>query len=170
MTVFTDNPDEQERLDLALLKNGSVHLYHRAALLRKDGDGLEAIGYQLDQFDCSRWETEDEMHRDLATGLSFPGYYGQNLDALNDCLSNLNISDTGRVLVFHRYDLFTLRFPTVAWHVLDIVDRNSWLHLLFGERLFALVQSDDPAIEFSPVGCRAAMWNPREWLQQNRSK
>jgi hypothetical protein len=109
------------------------------------------------------------MHEELASKLEFPDYYGKNLDALNDCLRDIAVPDSGgRVFVFNRYDVFTAKLPDVAWHLLDIIDGNAWLHLLFGGRLFALVQSDNPGIQFPPIGSRTAMWNPREWLSQNR--
>ena len=34
--------------------------------------------------------TECELHEEIAQKLSFPEYYGKNLDALNDCLSEIN--------------------------------------------------------------------------------
>lgn len=169
MAVFRDDPEEWQRLDLSLLKNGSVHLYHRLSVLEEDVEWLGGHGYLLDSFDCSRWETERVMHEELAGRLAFPDYYGKNLDALNDCLGEVGVPDSGgRVLVFRRYDAFTANAQKVAWHVLDIIDRNAWLHLLFGRRLFALVQSDNPRIEFPLIGSRPAMWNPREWLNKSR--
>ena len=35
-------------------------------------------------------------------------------------------------------------------------------------RLLTLAQSDDPRIEFEPVGAHPVIWNPREWLDKNR--
>lgn len=169
MSVFSDNPEEWQRLDLSLLQNGSIHLYHRPSVLTEDVEWLRRHDYQLDSFDCSKWKTEQVMHDDLASQLEFPDYYGKNLDALNDCLSEMVVPDRGgRVLVFQRYDVFTSNVQHVAWHVLDIIDRNAWFHLLFGRRLFALVQSDNPGIEFPLIGSRPAMWNRREWLNKNR--
>src|SRR5687768_2056766 len=149
MSVFRDDPEGWQQLDLSLLKNGSVHLYYRSSVLAEDVEWLRVHGYQLDRFDCSGWETEQVMHDELAGRLEFPDYYGKNLDALNDCLSDVAVPDSGgRVLVLHRYDVFTANVQKAAWHVLDIIDRSAWLHLLFGRRLFALVQSDNPRIEF----------------------
>lgn len=31
----------------------------------------------------------DELHETLAMGLGFPEYYGKNLDALHDCLTDI---------------------------------------------------------------------------------
>lgn len=169
MGVFRDDPEDWQRLDLSLLKNGSVHLYFRPVVLEEDVEWLRGRGYRLDSFDCSAWGTTEAMHEELADRLEFPDYYGKNLDALNDCLSDIDVPDDGgRALVFHRYDAFAARARQAAWHVLDIIDRNAWLHLLFGRRLLALVQSDDPRLDFPPFGSRVARWNPREWLNLSR--
>ena len=39
--------------------------------------------------DGRRMTTPEETHKYLAGALHFPGYYGGNLDALADCLSEL---------------------------------------------------------------------------------
>src|SRR5262245_6868804 len=170
MSVFRDSPEEWQRLDFSLLQNGSIHLYFRPAVLEEDIEWLRNHNYRIDDFDCSRWETEEKMHEELASKLEFHDYYGKNLDALNDCLSVIAVPDSGgRVFAFNRYDVFTPKLPDVAWHLLDIIDGNAWLHLLFGHRLLALVQSDNPGIEFPLIGSRPVMWNPREWLFKNRS-
>jgi len=39
--------------------------------------------------DCGRLTGKQEAHRYLAEVFSFPDYYGGNLDALYDCLSEL---------------------------------------------------------------------------------
>ena len=43
--------------------------------------------------DCGTIETKADFHAALAAALSFPAYYGNNLDALHDCLTSL----TGKV-------------------------------------------------------------------------
>ena len=40
--------------------------------------------------DCASIETPRQLHEQLATLLHFPEYYGKNLDALFDCLSELD--------------------------------------------------------------------------------
>ena len=39
--------------------------------------------------DISVCETAEDLHRALADGLHFPAWYGGNLDALHDCLTDL---------------------------------------------------------------------------------
>ena len=41
------------------------------------------------QLSAKEWRTEQDAHAALARALSFPHYYGHNLDALHDCLTEL---------------------------------------------------------------------------------
>jgi ribonuclease inhibitor len=40
--------------------------------------------------DCSRMTSKDTLHRYLKETLSLPEYYGSNLDALFDCLTEIS--------------------------------------------------------------------------------
>ena len=48
------------------------------------------------QLSALTWDTPEKAHDDLAKALSFPEYYGRNLDALHDCLTEL--ADTQLVI------------------------------------------------------------------------
>ena len=41
------------------------------------------------QLSARKWRTEQDVHDALARALQFPGYYGRNLDALYDCLTEM---------------------------------------------------------------------------------
>ena len=45
---------------------------------------------------AAAWDTPEKAHEALAQALAFPDYYGGNLDALHDCLTDL--SDTQLVI------------------------------------------------------------------------
>jgi RNAse (barnase) inhibitor barstar len=40
--------------------------------------------------DCAQIHSKQELHRILAEILHFPAYYGNNLDALYDCLTDIS--------------------------------------------------------------------------------
>jgi RNAse (barnase) inhibitor barstar len=158
-----------ERLDWRLLRCGPVALYFRQEVLAEDVAWLQEHQYGVYSFDCATWQSEADFHTDVSRTLSFPDYYGRNLAALNDCLSDLDVPDTGgTALQFQRFDAFSAKLPQFAWHLLDIIARNSWDFMLFGRRLLALVQSDDPLLSFDRVGARPVSWNPKEWSDRNR--
>lgn len=89
------HPDDVDRVDRRLLLSGPIALYYEPARLQRHIGALESYGYRCPAFDCRDWESEAAMHKALASGLNFPAYYGHNLNALNDCLSHLEIPEAG---------------------------------------------------------------------------
>jgi RNAse (barnase) inhibitor barstar len=170
MTSFQrNNPEEWERLDWRILLNGAISLYFHQEVLSQDIEWFKQNGYQVYSFDCAKWISEEAFHLDLKRTLPLPDYYGKNLDALNDSLIDIDVPTTsGCVLQFMRFDLFAERMPSVAQAVLAIIERTSRHFLLTGQRLIAVLQSNDPRISFQPVGACPVMWNPKEWLNSKR--
>jgi RNAse (barnase) inhibitor barstar len=173
------NPDEvnDDQLDWIILRDVGTALYWRLEILTLDLSWFEAQGYSLISFDTSQWKSEVDMHASLKAKLSFPDYYGHNLNALNECLrDDLVVPDTaGLVLVLHHCDTFAKALPPfgtpatlLADSLLDIFNRAVRYHMLFGRRLIVLVQSDDPRISFDELGGTSALWNHREWLNSSR--
>ena len=115
------------------------------------------------------------MHSDFAQSFDFPDYYGRNLDALNDCLRDVAFyqygarrDSSGTVLVLNHFDSFARADRGVAQALLDICGDVARMALLVGHRILCLVQSDDPEIEFDPVGATPVRWNPQEWERGKR--
>jgi RNAse (barnase) inhibitor barstar len=141
--------------DFHLIKNGPVTLHRQPEIL----DWLAGHGYQLVRLDAGAWTTQADFHRDVGAALDFPDYYGNNLDAFNDCLRDVamytygaNRDATGTVLVLAHYDAFTRREPRAAAAILDVFANAARWGMLFGHRMLCLVQSDDPDLHFAPVG------------------
>ena len=117
------------------------------------------------------------MHSDFQSTLSFPGYYGRNLDALWDCLSAMSIPDEGgALLVLDGFNGYAKNCGAVPTHsgkpeaevILDILASASRYFSLTGKRFITLVQSDDPWMRFERLGGASTQWNRREWLNKNR--
>jgi RNAse (barnase) inhibitor barstar len=150
-----------------LLENGSVTLFYNNTILNKNIEKIKLEGFEIYNFDCAEWEI-DNFHKHLAETLSFPEYYGENLNAFNDCLSDMYPKDRGMVLSFENYEKFAKKHPEIAFDILDIIQINSWRFLIEGIVLLGFVQSNDPNITFPPLGGMSAQWNREEWLNKSR--
>ncbi|AXO36284.1 hypothetical protein MicB006_4014 [Micromonospora sp. B006] len=84
MAAFDAEADLSADVGFRLLSNTPVTLFWRMPVLDRTTGWLRDHGYQVTHLDASGWTTEEAMHRDVAAVLAFPGYYGHNLDALND--------------------------------------------------------------------------------------
>lgn len=45
--------------------------------------------------------TKEDLFQFLSEQLMFPGYFGRNWDALDECLSDLSWIEDGEVVIFH---------------------------------------------------------------------
>jgi hypothetical protein len=169
VATFRDEPETWQRLDYNLLQNGSVNLYWRESILNSHLQWLSLNEYRIHDICASKWGNSLECYSALAKSLSFPAHFGHNLDALNDCLSEVDVPESGgAVIVLRGYEKFVQADPDVAQALLEIIAGNARSFLLFGRRLICLVQSSDPRISFRPVEAYAASWNQEEWLQSSR--
>ena len=165
MTFFQDKPEEWQRLDYRILQNGWTSLYWQQQILEKDINWFRNENFKVVDFDCANWIDTKHLHIDFKAKLSFPGYYGGNLDALNDCLSEVEINDGGLIIVFYHFQ----NVPNdIAHALLDIFANNSRRHMLFGKKFLTLVQVDDPNYQIEPVGACTVLWNGAEWLNSKR--
>jgi len=161
--------DAEERLDRWLMKVSPVTLYRARTLWDEAVGWFRDFGYTIYAFDCSAWRTPEDMHLALASVMDFPEYYGHNLDATNDCLAYLPLPKaTGGLVALDRLDRFVAVQREVAEALIDILADRAWLHLVYGRRLITLAQSDDPTLDFRPIGSHFAAWNPGERLFKDR--
>ncbi len=175
MAAFDLDPDQSADVAFNLMINTFVSLFWRAELLDETIRWLRDHDYDVARLDAARWTSEAGLHRDFASALNFPDYYGENLDALNDCLRGVanyefgtSPKATGLAVVLTGYDSFTALFPRVAHQVLDIIAKQARDAMLIGHRMLGLVQSNDPDIDFEPVGATPVLWNPAEWSAADR--
>ena len=151
MATFTRDESSRSRLDYELLRNGGVVLYHAESILCEDLAWLRNERYAIHEFDAANWEDEGEFHNAVAKTLGFPGYYGRNLDAFNDCMRDVEVPiEGGMALLIRNVDAVENREGHFLWDVLDILAGTTRRNLLFGRRLLTLLQTRNPAIEFDP--------------------
>lgn len=144
-----------------IARSGFVALYTDTADVES---WLTEHGYRLVRLAAGDWHTQADFHRDIKAALDFPDYYGNNLDAFNDCLRDVAMSGagaaTGTVLVLTGFDAFTRRERRAAQVILDIIAAQARAAALFGHRMLCLVQSNDRDLTFTPVGATEVWWEP----------
>jgi RNAse (barnase) inhibitor barstar len=169
MAVFEQGAQQWERLDWRLLYNSPITLYFSGEVLSGDVSWFADAGYTVLPFETASVNSLEALLTGLGKLFSFPDYYGRNLDAFNDCLSDLEIPDIGGVLLVLRdFDRFAAISPEAAHAILDICADNSRRFLMTGKRFAVLVHSSDPRISFPPVGASGVVWNPQEFLDAKR--
>lgn len=177
MPSFSLDDITSGRYDWALFQNGPIQLFWRVEVLEQAISELAKFGYIIHDVDAGPWTSESDMHDAVSREFKFPDYYGRNLNALNDCLSDVayygygSRPDTlGTAFVLRHFDKFAKLETKTAHVLLDCYARQARHGLLVGHRMICLVQSDDPNITFERVGSMAVMWNPAEWLASKRKR
>lgn len=168
---------DENAFDYVTIRDGGITIYRNLGHLEEDLQWLRDKRYRIRRVDCASWVSESAMHESLQTVLSFPDYYGKNLDALSDVMPDIEVpNDGGAVLVLSSYDLYA-NGPGASLAgsglprceiVLDILSRTSHEFLLTGRRFLTIIQSNDPHMQYRTLGGRAPSWNRREWLLTNR--
>jgi hypothetical protein len=107
----------------------------------------------------------------IVDSLKISRYPNIGLDGFNDFISQIEFDCvTGVIVVLTAFHQFRQTFPNSAYHILDIMADNHRSHMLLGNRLLTLVQSDDPRIDeqLGTIGGYKPIWNQAEWLNGNR--
>lgn len=153
-------------IDYGLVQNTFVTMYWRSPVLGETVGWLRSHGYEVAEFDAGSWTSADGMLDDLAERFQFPGYFGRNLDALNDCMRDVASHEygwpagaTGLVIILRAFDAFAAVDRRTAQILLNIVAAQARSAILFGNRIICLVQSNDPQLSFEPVGAMPVLWN-----------
>src|SRR6202050_1124093 len=131
MSIFKNDESQWQRLDWTILRDRLASIYWRRKYLEEDIVWFDGEGYHLVRFDSLSWGNDDLFHADLQKKLKFPDYYGSNFDALNECLRDLEIKETGLVIVLEHLDAWDRGKGRV---LIEIIDRASRFHMLLGER------------------------------------
>ena len=80
------------------------------------------------EIDCLRFSTRQDLHETLARYLSFPKWYGNNLDAFHDMLTSIRQDTTLILQHFDKEDPENTGFLLVLE---DSVAENRHLHVIF---------------------------------------
>jgi hypothetical protein len=164
-------PDDSTRLDFQLLRHTSVSLYFERDVLGEHIAWLREHQYLVHSFDCSNWSCEDDFHIEFSRVLGLHDYRGRNMNAFNDRLCRLDVSEAGgTAFAFLSFNSFCCKAAEPSWHLLDVIALWSRYFLLTGRRLLALVHSDDRAFHIKPVGAQPVYWNSTERVRHTHEQ
>jgi RNAse (barnase) inhibitor barstar len=162
--------DEDENLDWLIMRAGPISKYFSAQILDQNLRELEKLRYQLIDVSASRW-TSKNVYDEIGKTFNFPDYFGKNLNALDDCLSDLfNPRYKGLVVVIRNFDRFYEENKNLADDILDVFCAVSWEWLLAERKLIVFLQSNDADLEIRKVGGWSPRWNASEWLDSDRKQ
>ena len=151
-----------------MLKEGAITKYHKTSVLNEDISWFENNRFEIIQINCRKFN-KNNFHKHIKEALNFPDYYGENMSAFDDCISDLGDKKyRGLVIVFNHFDDFYNDNKSLALRIIDSIARESWYRLVDGNYLLGLVQSSDPWLEIESVGGSLPQWNSNEWFNENR--
>ncbi len=152
-----------------------VQLFWNRQILDEAVENACNAGWEIVHLNAEAWTGPEDMHTALAQALSFPDYYGRNLDALNDSMYDVVQGDYGfgrhapaGLIVIERFDSFLSREPQASQAVVDVLAGAGIDAVRRGWQLATFLQSDDPALQLAPVAAQPVVWNPKEWLNAKR--
>jgi hypothetical protein len=172
MAAFTQDDLQQNWLIWDLFQNGGVVLFKKPEPLQDAIAQLRTAGYRVHEVDCSQYQDEGAFLGMIVDGLGIPKYPGgTGRDGFNDFVWQLEFENcTGVVLCLNRFEVVCQRARDLAIDILDILADNQRHHMLFGNRLLTLVQSQDAELDqrIGRIGGFLPIWNRREWLLRDR--
>ena len=166
MVAFSLDTDITHPVDFALVRDGGLTLFTDPDALIATEQRLGGIGYETMSLECGTWD-EATLHRELANALAFPDYYGHNLDALHDCLTDVAHGDhgwrpsrTGLAITLRGFRAFSYGAPVLAQALVDAAAQCSRTALLYGHRIIWLLLDEErnhKPVEIRAGGCLRAM-------------
>ncbi|MGH3414164.1 MAG: barstar family protein [Marmoricola sp.] len=76
-----------------------VHLWHTGFGVRQVRHSVEHAGWRFAWVDGLTHQDKTGFLKEVGAALSFPGWYGENFDALADCLRDVSGPDRGGTVV-----------------------------------------------------------------------
>ncbi|MGA8846575.1 MAG: barstar family protein [Nocardioides sp.] len=107
-----------------------VHLWSSALDVAYVRGAVRRAGWGFAHLRGADLATASDFHPAIAAALGFPEYYGRNLDALADCLSDCTGS---QVLLWDDWGVLARAEPRLASIVVDLLGSSSVTTLLRGE-------------------------------------
>ncbi len=160
--------DERLQHSFQLFFNSDVVLFYKREYIEKSIIELSKESFRIYHLECLNWKSKSDFHTEVAKKLGFPEYYGRNLDAFNDCISDLYPSEFNTAIVFWNFQVLSKMDKEFSKSILDIIQRQSRYAKKNGNQLSALIQTNNPIEIIQNIGAIDAEWNSEEWLNSSR--
>ncbi len=147
LSTFRKVPERHQQVDYKIIVNGWIFFYKSNGELGKDQDWLNKAGYIIAEFNC---HGISNLLTQFNEYFHFPSYFRNNLDALNDCMEDIEISGTGLVIVLKNLDKLKKEDSECLLNILVNIARSNFI---LGKRMLVLahVAGMDFMIEQSKV-------------------
>jgi len=132
---------------LARLQDASRSGTYRAPRADEILDALRGAGFDLVRIDLASVSDKDQLLGRLASVLEFPHWFGQNWDALEDCLTDLSWRARDRyVLLIEGFQNLRARRPDDFGVLLDILSSSAQYWSEHGRPFFAVFLDREDAL------------------------
>ncbi|GLY07862.1 barstar family protein [Actinoplanes sp. NBRC 101535] len=178
MAVFTEEEEEQGRIDWEVLHDGGVGAFQAAKTLDGAIRDLRERGYgvaEVSSLASSATPVSAESHPALAgadyqwstvltnlisqVSMRYCGWSAKNLDAFCDTLRCIDFSGVaGWVLVLRDFDRFFEADAQRAVGAIDVIAQVSREHLMRGNRLFTLLHAEGQVVDLGKIGGFKVWW------------
>ena len=151
-----------------MLLDGSITLFYNTNILDDSINKLTTENVCIYYFDANNWITLDDFYTNFKTKMNLPDYFGNNLDALNDCLSDFigqNIA-----ICIRNYDVFMEKFSYESNILPRIILTQCWSSLLQESYILMLIHTKKGNISVKDIPLFTPKWNFMEMLNSNHGQ
>lgn len=145
MSTFKKTPEIYGQIDYQVVRNGCVRFYRNVGSLGADITWLDKAGYLVTEFNCHGISNLLEQFNEY---FHFPSYFRNNLNALNDCLDDIEISGTGLVIALKNVDNLK---KDDSEALLEILLNHAHMNFIVGKRLLILAHSNNATFSIEPI-------------------
>ncbi len=149
-----------------LLEDSAVKFFYKTEIFQKYIQSILNEGITVFSFDAEKWTSVDIFYSELSGKMNFPHYFGKNLDALNDCLSEM-CGEKFAICILN-YEFFWNTYPREAKILLELIQSNCWHSLKIDSVMLALIQVNIPDFIPPKLEIFSAYWNKMEWSNKSR--
>ncbi|WP_444996277.1 barstar family protein [Aliikangiella sp. IMCC44359] len=151
-------------LDVKTLHYGPVSKYFNKNLWIEHLEWYRANGYKVYSFNAEQWYTIDDVFSDIHEIFSFPGYFGRNWGAVDDCITDIDTGENGKVLVsIENFDIWYGEDANNAHIFLEVLATRTYRSLVHGRKFVNIIHSNNPKLNVRDVGAHSVYWNWAEW-------